>query len=201
MCAPPPAHPDVVAPQFHVADSMTVAGLAAGEAAVLAHGRLLGLAVVQPVLVMLQTRPRLDRFGLHQQVAQSRARLLQVRLHVGLAAGGVAAQADLDGWQRRAAAAQDALQRRCCRLLHTQGVVLLHDVRQFVVFLQAGLLRICVVALGAACQRGVLGPSLADAAPAEVVLAGQLDGVGEDVQADGTDELLLETVSPCLSHV
>lgn len=124
-----------------------------------------------------------------------------MRLHVGLAAGGVAAQADLDGWQRRAAAAQDALQcwRRC--LLHTKGVVLLYNVGQFVVLLQAWLLRIRVVALRAAGQRGVLGPGLADADPAEVVLAGQLDGVGEDVQADGADELLFETVPPRLSHV
>lgn len=156
---------------------MAVARVAAGEAAVLTHRRLLGLAVVQPVLVVLEAGPGLHRLGLHQQVPQGRAGLLQVRLDVGLAARGVAPQADLDRRERGASAAQDAVQRRRGGLLHAQGVVLLHDVGQFVVLLQAGLLRVRVVALGAAGQRGLFGPGLADAAPAEVVFAGKLDGV------------------------
>lgn len=195
------SYSDIVAPQLHVGDGVPVAGVAAGEAAVLTHGRLLGLAVVQPVLVVLETRPGLGRLRLHQQVPEGRARLLQVRLDVGLAARGVAAQADFDGGQRRATAAQDALQRRRAGLLHAQGVVLLNYIGQFVVLLQAGLLRVRVITLGAASQRRVFGPGLADAAPAEVVLAGQLDGIREHVQADGADELLLETVPPRLRHV
>ena len=170
-------YPYVVAPQLHVGDGVPVAGVAAGEAAVLAHGGLLRLTVVQPVLVVLGAGPGPHGLGLHQQVAQRRAGLLQVGLDVGLAAGGVAAQAHLDGGQRGSAATQDALQRRRGGLLHAQRVVLLHDVGQLVVLLQAGLLGVRVVALGAAGQQGVLGPGLADAAPAEVVLAGQLDGV------------------------
>lgn len=61
---------DVVASQLHVSDRMAVAGVAAGEAAVLTHRCLLGLAVVQPVLVMLQAGPGLHRLGLHQQVPE-----------------------------------------------------------------------------------------------------------------------------------
>lgn len=192
---------DVVASQLHVGDGVAVVGVAAGEAAVLTHRRLLGLAVVQPVFVVLRAGPGLHRLRLHQQVPQGRARLLQVRLDVGLAARGVAAQADLDGGERRATATQDALQRRGAGLLHAQSVVLLDDVGQFVVLLQAGFLRVRLVALGAASQRGVFGPGLADAAPAEVVLAGQLDGIRKHVQADGADELLLKTVPPRLSHI
>lgn len=96
---------------------------------------------------------------------------------MGLAAGGVAAQAHLHCGEWRASTTQDALQRRRGDLLHAQGVVLLHYVGQFVVLLQAGLLSVSMIALGAAGQRGVFGPGLADAAPAEVVLAGQLDGI------------------------
>lgn len=33
------------------------------------------------------------------------------------------------------------------------------------------------------------------------MLAGQLDGLGEDVQTDGADQLLFETVPPCLGQV
>lgn len=171
------SYSDVVASQLHIGDCVAVAGVAAGEAAVLTHGRLLGLTVIQPVLVVLRAGPGLHCLRLHQQVPQGRARLLQVCLNVGLAARGVAAQADFDCGERWASAAQDALQSRRGGLLHAQGVVLLHDVGQFVVLLQAGLLRVSVIALGAAGQRGVFGPGLADAAPAEVVLAGQLDGI------------------------
>lgn len=156
---------------------MAMAGVAAGEAAVLTHRCLLGLAVVQPVLVMLQAGPGLHRLGLHQQVPEGRAGLLQVSLDVGLAARGVASQADFDRGEWWASAAQDALQHRRSCLLHAQGVVLLDYVGQFVVLLQAGLLCVSMIALGAAGQRGVFGPGLADAAPAEVVLAGQLDGI------------------------
>lgn len=156
---------------------MAVAGVAPGEAAVLTHSSLLGLTVVQPVLVVLQAGPGLHGLGLHQQVPKGRARLLQVRLDVGLAARGVAAQADFDSWEWWASAAQDAMQRRRVGLLHAQSVVLLHYVGQFVVLLQAGLLCVSMIALRAAGQRGVFGPGLADAAPAEVVLAGQLDGI------------------------
>lgn len=120
---------------------------------------------------------------------------------MGLAAWGVAAQAHLHRRQRGTPAAKDALQGRCGGLFHAQGVVLFNNVGQFVVFLQAGLLCVSMIALGAAGQRGVFGPGLADAAPAEVVLAGQLDGIREHVQTDGTDELLLKTVPPRLSHV
>lgn len=194
-------HSDVVAAQLHVADRVAVARVTPGEAAVLTHGRLLGVAVVQPVLVVLRAGPGFDRVRLHQQVPQSRAGLLEVRLDVGLAAGGVTAKTNFNGRKRRTAAAQDALQNRSGGLFHTQGVVLLHDVGQFVVLLQAGFLGVGVVALGAAGHRGVLGPGLADAAAAEVVLTRQLDGLREHVQADGADQLLLETVPPRLSHV
>lgn len=195
------SYSDVIASQLHVSDSVAMAGVATGEAAVLAHSGLLGFTVVQPVLVVLRAGPGLQRFRLHQKVPKGWARLLQVCLDVGLAAWGVATQADLHCREWWASAAQDALQRRRGGLLHTQGVVLLDYVGQFVVLLQAGLLRVSMIALRAASQRGVFGPGLADAAPTEVVLAGQLDGIWEHVQADGADELLLETVPPCLSHV
>lgn len=94
-----------------------------------------------------------------------------------MAAWGVATQADFNCREWRASAAQDALQCRRGGFLHTQGVVLLNYIGQFVVLLQAGLLRISMIALRAAGQRGVFGPGLADAAPAEVVLAGQLYGI------------------------
>ena len=64
------SYSDVVASQLHVSDGVAVARVAAGEAAVLTHRRLLGLAVVQPVLVMLRAGPGLHRLRLHQQVPQ-----------------------------------------------------------------------------------------------------------------------------------
>lgn len=69
------------------------------------------------------------------------------------------------------------------------------------VLLQVWFLSIGVVALGAAGQGGVLGPGLADAPAAEVVLAGQLDGLGEDVEADGADKFFLKTVPPSLGNI
>lgn len=122
------SYSDVIASQLHVSDRVAVAGVAPGEAAVLAHRRLLGLAVVQPVLVVLRAGPGLHRLRLHQQVPQGWARLLQVCLDVGLAARGVATQAHFHCGEWRASAAQDALQRRRGGLLHAQGVVLLHYV-------------------------------------------------------------------------
>lgn len=146
------SYSDVIASQLHVGDGVVVVGVAAGEAAVLTHRRLLSLAVVQPVLLVLRAGPGLHRIRLHQQVPEGRARLLQVRLDVGLAARGVAAQADLDRGERRATTAQNALQRRRAGLLHAQGVVLLDYVGQFVVLLQAGFLRVRMIAFRAASQ-------------------------------------------------
>lgn len=171
------SYSDVIASQLHIGDSMTMAGVASGEAAVLTHCCLLGLTVVQPVLIMLRAGPGFHCLRLHQQVPQGGTRLLQVCLDMRLATRGIAAQADFNCWEWRATAAQDALQCWRSGLFHAQGVVLLHYVRQFVVLLQIGLLRVSMIAFGAAGQCGVFGPGLADAAPAEVVLAGQLDGI------------------------
>lgn len=98
-----------------------------------------------------------------------------------------------------AAATEHAVQ---CRrgLLHVQGVELLHDVGELQVLLQARLLIVGLVALRATHKATVLGPSLADAAPAEVVFARQLHRFHENVQADGADELLLKAVLPILRH-
>lgn len=57
-----------------------------------------------------------------------------------------------------------------------------------------------VVALGAADGAAVLGPRLGDAALAEVVPARQLDGMFEDVEANGTQELLFQAAFPASVH-
>lgn len=89
--------PDVIPPQLHVADRVAMTGVTAGEAAVLAHGSLLRLTVVQAVLIVLRAGPGLDRVRLHQQMPQGRTGLLQVGLDMGLTAGGVTTEADLHG--------------------------------------------------------------------------------------------------------
>lgn len=168
-------------------------------AAVLAHGHLLGLAVVEAVGVVLRAAPGPHVVRLHQEVPAGGGGLLQVRLHVGLAAGRLAAQADLLCGQRGAPAAEHAVQRRW-RLFHVQGVELLHDVGELQILLQARLLVVGLVALRAAHQAAVLGPRLADASPTEVVFARQLHRLHEDVQANGTDKFLLEAVLPIFRH-
>lgn len=122
-----------------------------------------------------------------------------MRLDVGLAAGLLAAQAHLPDGQRGAPPAQDTVQHRR-DLVSVQGIEALHDVGQLKVLLQCGFLVVVVVALGAADRGAVLGPGLRDAALAEVVLAWQLDGLLKHIQADGTQQLLLEAVLPTCIH-
>lgn len=57
-----------------------------------------------------------------------------------------------------------------------------------------------MVALGAADGGAMLGPGLGDTALAEVVTARQLDGMFEDVEANGTQELLLQAAFPVSVH-
>lgn len=86
-------------------------------------------------------------------------------------------------------------------LLDVQRVELFHDVVEFDVFLQVWLLAVRVVALGTAHIARVFRPGLADATPAEVVLAGQLHRLHEHMQTYGTNEFLLEAVPPVLRHL
>lgn len=192
-------YPDLIAADLHVADRVSLVGPAV-VAAELADGHLLGFAVVQAVGVVLGAAPGPNVVRLHQEVPTGRGGLLQVGLDVGLAARSLAPQADLLGGQRRAPAAEDAVQDGG-GLLQVEGVELLHDVGELQVLLQVGFLVVRLVALRTPHQARLLGPRLPDAAPAEVVLAGQLDGLHEDVQADGADELLFETVLPVLGHL
>lgn len=69
------------------------------------------------------------------------------------------------------------------------------------VLLQVGLLGVGVVTLWTAGKGGVFGPGLANAAPTEVVLTGQLDRLGEHMEANGANKFLFETVPPSLGHV
>lgn len=192
-------HPDLIAADLHVADRVSLVGPAV-VAAELADGHLLGLAVVQAVGVVLGAAPGPHVLCLHQEMPPGRGGLLQVGLDVGLAARSLAPQTDLLGGQRRAPAAEDAVQDRG-GLLQVEGVELLHDVGELQVLLQVGLLVVGLVALRAPHQARLLGPRLPDAAPAEVVLAGQLDRLHKDVQANGADELLFEAVLPILGHL
>ena len=84
--------------------------------------------------------------------------------------------------------------------LRVQRVEPLHDVGEFDVLLERGLLAVVVVALGAAHGRRVLRPGLRYAAMAEVVLARQLNGLVEYVEANGTQKFFLEAVFPVLIH-
>lgn len=88
---------------------------------------------------------------------------------------------------------------RC--FLDVQRVELLHDIVQLDVFLQVWFLAVRVVALRAAHIGRVFGPGLADAAPAEVVLARQLHWLHEHMQTNGTNEFLLKAVPPALRHL
>lgn len=194
-----PTYPDLIAADLHVADRVSLVGPAV-VAAELADGHLLGLAVVQAVGVVLGAAPGPHVVSLHQEMAPGRGGLLQVGLDVGLATRGLAPQTDLLGRQRRAPTAKDAVQDGG-GLLQVEGVELLHDVGELQVLLQVGLLVVGLVALRAPHQARLLGPRLPNAAPAEVVLAGQLDRLHEDVQANGADELLFEAVLPILGHL
>lgn len=121
-------------------------------------------------------------------------------LNVRLAAGRIAAQANFLRRKRRSPSAQDALQDGWL-FLGIQGVELLHDIDQLDVLFEAGLLFVRLIALWTPKNAHVFGPGLANAAVAEVVLTRQLHGVHKHMQADGTDELLLETVLPGLGHL
>lgn len=122
-----------------------------------------------------------------------------MRLDVGLAARCVAAKANFLCGQRRPSPTQDALE-YCGRFLDVDGVELLHNVRQFDVFLQIWLLIVGVVALRAPDHARVFGPGLAYASPAEVMFTRQLYRFHEHMQTDGTNKFLLEAVFPVLRH-
>lgn len=179
---------------------MTVAGRAPGEAAVLAHGHLLRVTVVQPVVIVLWAAPCPHVPSVNQQVATVGGGLLEVRLDMRLAARCLAPEAHLLGRQSGTTPAQHALQHHG-GLLHIQRVELLHYVGQLVVLLQAGFLAVCVVALRAPDHPTIFRPGLGDAHTAEVVLARQLHRLGKHMQTNGTDELLLQTVLPVVCHV
>lgn len=123
-----------------------------------------------------------------------------MRLDVSLAAGLLTAQADLPHRQRGASSAEDTVQ-HSGDFLSVQGIEALHYVGKLEVLLQCGFLVVVMVALGTADRSAVFCPSLRDATLAEVVLAWQLDGFLEDIQADGTQELLFEAVLPTCFHV
>ena len=123
-----------------------------------------------------------------------------MRLDVSLAAGLLTAQADLPHRQRGASSAEDTVQ-HSGDFLSVQGIEALHYVGKLEVLLQCGFLLVVMVALGTADRSVVFGPSLGDAALAEVVLAWQLDGFLEDIQANGAQELLFEAVLPACFHV
>jgi len=144
---------------------------------------------------------------------------LQVGADVGLAAAGVAAEADLLGGRVAAiAAAERAVGGRVAVTeggvrggrrsgggghgggIGREGVEFLHDVAELEVLLQGRFLRVDIVALGAAAHR-LLPPGLADTSPAEVVLARQLYRLHEDLQADGAQKFLLEAALPVFSHL
>lgn len=116
-----------------------------------------------------------------------------------MATGLLTAQTDFPHGQRGASSAQDTVQ-HSRDLLSVQRVKSLHYVGELKVLLQCGLLLVVMVALGTADRSAVFGPSLRDATLAEVVLAWQLDGFFENIQADGTQELLFEAVLPTFIH-
>lgn len=132
---------------------------AVGDAAEGTQGHLLLLTVEQPVLLMAGAGPRAQLLGVHQQVSRGGAGLLEVRLDVSLAAGLLAAQADLPHRQLGASPAEDALQHGG-DFLSVQGVKALDYVGELEVLLQCGFLVVVVVALGAADRGAVFGPGL-----------------------------------------
>lgn len=122
-----------------------------------------------------------------------------MRLYVSLAAGLFAAQAHFAHGQWGASPAEDTVQHGG-DFLRVQRVESLHYVGELEVLLQCGLLVVVVVALGTADRAVFFGPGLRDAAPAEVVLARQLDGFVKHIQTNGTQELLFEAVFPTFIH-
>lgn len=118
---------------------------------------------------------------------------------MSLAAGLLTAQADLPHRQRGASPAEDTVQ-HSGDFLGVQRVEALHYVGELKVLLQCGFLLVVMVAFGTADRSAVFGPGLRDATLAEVVLAWQLDGFVEDIQANGTQELLFEAVFPTFIH-
>ncbi len=108
---------------------------------------------------------------------------------MSLAAGLLTAQADLPHRQRGASSAEDTVQ-HSGDFLSVQGIKVLHYAGQLEVLLQCGFLVVVMVAFWTADRGAVFGPSLRDATLAEVVLAWQLDGLLENIQADGTQDLL-----------
>lgn len=118
---------------------------------------------------------------------------------MNLAAGLLTAQADLPHGQRGAPSAEDTVQ-HSRDFLSVQRIKALHYVGELEVLLQCGFLVVVMVALGTADRSAVFGPSLRDATLAEVVLAWQLDGFIENIQANGTQKLLFEAVFPTCIH-
>ncbi len=193
-------HPDVIASHFYVAHRVAVVGRTSGEAAVLADRHLFRIAVIESVLIMVQAAPGPYLLSPHQEVSRSGTGLLEMRLDVRLATRCIATKTHFLRLQRRPSPTQNAMQYGRS-FLDVQHVELLYNVSQFDVFLQVGFLIVRVVALRAAHVGRVLGPGLADAAPAEVVFARQLHRLHEHMQTNGTNELLLEAVPPVLSHL
>lgn len=76
------SYPDVVATQLYIADGVSVMWSTSGHTAVVAHSRVLSVAVVEPVLVVKRAAPGPGLGHLHQQVSRVRRGLLQVRLDV-----------------------------------------------------------------------------------------------------------------------
>jgi len=188
----------VYALRIHIAHCVSLVS-AVRDAAERTQSHLLLLAVEQPVLLVSGTGPGAQLLGVHEEVSRGRTRLLEVRLDVGLAAGLLTAQADFPHGQRGASSAEDTVQHGG-DFVRVQRVKPLHDVGELKVLLQRGFLLVVVVAFWTADRGGVFGPGLRDAALAEVVLAWQLDGFIEHVQADGTQELLFKAVFPTFIH-
>lgn len=118
---------------------------------------------------------------------------------MSLAAGLLAAQTDLPHRQWGATSAEDTVQ-HSGDFLSVQSIKPLHYVGELEVLLQCGLLVVVMVAFWTADRGAVFGPRLRDAALAEVVLAWQLDGFLEHIQANGTQKLLFEAVFPTCIH-
>lgn len=172
---------------------------AVGDAAESAQSHLLLLTVQQPVLLMTGTGPRAQLLDVDQQVSRRCARLLEMSLDMSLATGLFAAQAHFPHGQRGAPSAEHTVQHGG-DFLSVQSVKVLHDAGELEVLLQCGFLVVVMVALRAADRRAVFGPGLGDAAPAEVVLARQLDWLIENIQTDGAEELLFKAVLPARIH-
>lgn len=119
---------------------------------------------------------------------------------MGLAARRLAPQADLLGRKWRSPSAEHTVQDGG-RLIYIEGVEFLHNIGKLKVLFQIWLLVVGLVALGAPDQAGLFGPGLTNAASAEIVLTRKLDGLDEHMQANGTDQLLLEAILPILRHL